>query len=99
MCARVLSGPSRAEQPPTNLVPAAEQRSRLGAEEGAPGTEGEGEYLDARQRGLDDSAERRLAQIVRDYQDDINNYEILQKGTSTPAPTPADTLPCHALRL
>lgn len=56
-----------------------EQRSRLGAAEGAPGTEAEGSYLDARQRALDETAERRLAQIVRDYQHDINNYEALQK--------------------
>lgn len=58
----------------------AEQRSRLGQEEGAPGTEGEASYLDARQRALDDAAERRLQQIMRDYQDDITNYEMLQKG-------------------
>lgn len=56
-----------------------EQRSRLGQEEGAPGTEGEASYLDARQRALDEAAERRLQQIMRDYQDDINNYELLQK--------------------
>lgn len=71
----------------------AEQRSRLGQEEGAPGTEGEG-YLDARQRALDEAAERRLAQIMRDYQDDINNYELLQKGT-LPIPTSSVWLPAR----
>lgn len=55
---------------------AAEQRSRLGDADGA---EGEG-WLDAAQRALDDAAERRLQQLYRDYQDDINNYELLQKG-------------------
>lgn len=55
---------------------AAEQRSRLGDADAA---EGEG-WLDAAQRALDDAAERRLQQLYRDYQDDINNYELLQKG-------------------
>ncbi|CAH4037384.1 unnamed protein product [Pieris brassicae] len=53
-----------------------EQRSRL-VEGGAEG--GADEYLDAKQRGLDDAVERKIAQIYRDYQDEINNYEILQK--------------------
>lgn len=57
-----------------------EQRSRLGLAEEAPGTEAAGDgYLDARQRSLDEAAERRLRQIMQDYQDDINNYEMLQK--------------------
>lgn len=64
---------------------AGEQRSRLSGEEAAAaggGDEaaGEGGYLDAKQRGLDDAAERRLVQIMRDYQHEINNYETLQKG-------------------
>lgn len=73
---------------------AAEQRSRLSQEERAPGTDteggagggggasaGGGGYLDARQRALDEAAERRIQQIMRDYQHEINNYETLQKGT------------------
>lgn len=64
---------------------AGEQRSRLSGEEaaaagGADEAAGEGGYLDAKQRGLDDAAERRLVQIMRDYQHEINNYETLQKG-------------------
>lgn len=60
----------------TNILRlAAEQRSRL--EEAAP----DGSYLDAAQRALDEAAERRLQQLYTDYQDDINNYELLQKGT------------------
>ncbi|VVD03809.1 unnamed protein product [Leptidea sinapis] len=59
-----------------------EQRSRIDAEEasgGAAAGVGEGSYLDAKQRGMDESAEKNIAQIYRDYQEDINNYEILQK--------------------
>lgn len=64
---------------------AGEQRSRLSGEEaaaagGADEAAGEEGYLDAKQRGLDDAAERRLVQIMRDYQHEINNYETLQKG-------------------
>lgn len=56
--------------------------------EGAPGTEVAGDsYLDARQRQLDELAEKRLQVIYRDYQNDINNYEMLQKGTSIDLPT------------
>lgn len=66
-----------------------EQRSRLSGEEaaaagGADEAAGEEGYLDSKQRGLDDAAERRLVQIMRDYQHEINNYETLQKGESAP---------------
>lgn len=56
-----------------------EQRSRLeeGAGGGAAGAGGG--YLDARQRALDEAAEARLQQIAVEYQDDINNYDIIQK--------------------
>lgn len=55
------------------LCVTAEQRSRLGAE-GAVAA-------DTRQRAQDEQAERRIQQIMRDYQHEINNYELLQKGT------------------
>lgn len=49
-----------------------EQRSRLVGLEG--------DAADARQRHLDEQAERRLHQIMHDYQEEINNYDIIQKG-------------------
>ncbi|KPJ04528.1 RNA-binding protein 25 [Papilio xuthus] len=65
-----------------------EQRSRMAGEEaggaggagGAEGAAGEADsYLDAAQRALDEAAQRRLADIVRDHQHEINNYELLQQ--------------------
>lgn len=50
-----------------------------GAGGGGGGAEGDS-YLDARQRAIDEAAERRLNQIINDYQEEINNYETLQKG-------------------
>lgn len=50
----------------------AEQRDKLNdsSSGGGGGTE---DYLDTRQKDLDDMTERRLQQIIKDYQEDINN--------------------------
>lgn len=54
-----------------------EQRDKLNeANSGGGSSE---DYLDARQKNLDEATERKLQLILKEYEEDMKNYEILQK--------------------